>query len=70
MTVLGDVLHAHVSALFPLCRSITGAGLRQTLHYIGEHIPLQIHEVPSGTRVLDWEVPPEWTGARRLDQHA
>ncbi len=53
--------YAHVEALFPICRSITGAGLRQTLDYIGAQVPLARHEVPSGTRVLDWTVPPEWT---------
>ena len=57
----GAVLHGHVAALFPHFRSITGAGLRRTLRYVADHIPLQVREVPSGTRVLDWEVPPEWT---------
>ena len=61
MTGIGEKLHAHVAALYPLCRSITGAGLRATLHEIGTRIPLVLAEVPSGTRVLDWEVPPEWT---------
>jgi aminopeptidase-like protein len=46
--------------LYPICRSITGAGLRQTLRILGESIPLQLVEVPSGTAVFDWEVPPEW----------
>lgn len=46
--------------LFPLCRSITGNGVRQTLDRIGEVISLDRVEVPSGTPVLDWEVPPEW----------
>lgn len=46
--------------LFPVCRSITGAGLRKTLHYIQKRIPLAIHEVPSGTQVFDWTIPPEW----------
>jgi len=54
-------LMGHVQTLFPLCRSITGAGLRQTLEYINEWIPLDRHEVPSGTKVLDWEIGPEWT---------
>ena len=48
----GGVLHAHIEALFPFLRSITGPGLRRTLQYVAEHIPLQIREVPSGTRVL------------------
>jgi aminopeptidase-like protein len=54
-------LMAHVEALFPLPRSITGPGLRATLDHIGREIPLRRHEVPSGTAVLDWVVPPEWT---------
>jgi aminopeptidase-like protein len=58
---IGTELLAHVQTLFPICRSITGSGLRQTLCYIARHVPLEIHEVPSGTPVLDWEVPPEWT---------
>lgn len=60
MSERGTKLYAHVEALFPLCRSITGNGLRHTLRYIAERIPLEIREVPSGTRVLDWEVPLEW----------
>ncbi len=60
MTAIGEKLHAHVAELYPICRSITGEGLRATLRHIGQHIPLALTEVPSGTRVLDWEVPPEW----------
>jgi aminopeptidase-like protein len=58
---LGDELHDLLKQLFPIHRSITGPGVRQTLKVIGEHIPLQVHEVPSGTPVLDWTVPQEWT---------
>ncbi|HEX8340601.1 MAG TPA: DUF4910 domain-containing protein [Tepidisphaeraceae bacterium] len=46
--------------LFPICRSITGNGVRETLRIIGESIPVQLHEVASGTAVFDWVVPPEW----------
>jgi aminopeptidase-like protein len=46
--------------LFPICRSITGNGLRQTLNIIGQRIPLDIHEVRSGSQVFDWTVPREW----------
>jgi aminopeptidase-like protein len=49
-----------IKELFPICRSITGNGVRETLSLIGSHIPLQIHEVPTGTQVLDWEIPKEW----------
>ncbi|HMQ31275.1 MAG TPA: DUF4910 domain-containing protein [Chloroflexaceae bacterium] len=57
---LGAELYALVAELFPLCRSITGDGLRATLRRVGELIPLAMHEVPSGTPVFDWTVPKEW----------
>ncbi len=50
--------------LYPICRSITGEGLRQTLRVIGQEIPLEIREVPSGTRLFDWTVPNEWNVRR------
>ncbi|TQS20299.1 DUF4910 domain-containing protein [Microbispora hainanensis] len=53
-------MHALVERLYPLCRSITGSGLRRTLEIIGESIPLEISEVPTGTQVLDWTIPKEW----------
>ncbi|MDQ0377662.1 DUF4910 domain-containing protein [Amycolatopsis thermophila] len=56
----GAEMHALVERLYPLCRSITGDGVRATLDIIGEHIPLARHEVPTGTQVFDWTVPPEW----------
>lgn len=49
-----------IRELFPICRSITGNGVRQTLQILGRYIPLEVNEVPSGTAVLDWTVPREW----------
>lgn len=46
--------------LFPICRSITGTGVRQTLEILRRFIPLEVNEVPSGAAVLDWTVPREW----------
>lgn len=53
-------MHALIHRLFPICRSITGRGVRETLAVIREHIPLELREVPSGTKVFDWNVPREW----------
>ncbi|MEU9192547.1 DUF4910 domain-containing protein [Streptomyces hundungensis] len=60
VTALGEEMHALVERLYPLCRSITGDGVRATLAIVDQYIPLQVHEVPTGTRVLDWTVPQEW----------
>jgi aminopeptidase-like protein len=57
---VGAELHQFVRELFPICRSITGNGIRQTLGMIGKRIPLEISEVPTGTPVFDWTVPKEW----------
>ncbi|MBB4913275.1 DUF4910 domain-containing protein [Streptosporangium saharense] len=56
----GREMHALVERLYPLCRSITGDGLRRTLEIVSGEIPLEISEVPTGTEVLDWTVPREW----------
>ena len=58
--IAGKELHDFAERLYPICRSITGAGIRQTLKILSEQLPLQIHEVESGTQVLDWTIPPEW----------
>jgi aminopeptidase-like protein len=53
-------LHDLVRTLFPITRSITGTGVRETLAILGRHIPLSVEEIASGTPILDWEVPLEW----------
>ncbi|MEU4515639.1 DUF4910 domain-containing protein [Nonomuraea wenchangensis] len=53
-------MHELVRRLYPLCRSITGDGVRSTLAIIGDHLPLAIREMPTGSEVLDWTVPKEW----------
>ncbi len=58
--LVGADMHALAARLFPICRSLTGNGFRETLRMLQEHIPLTIHEVPSGTQVFDWTVPREW----------
>lgn len=56
----GAELHATVARLYPICRSITGEGLRQSLRMLQEYVPLTLHEVRTGTQVFDWSVPKEW----------
>jgi aminopeptidase-like protein len=57
----GPDIYKWACDLFPINRSITGPGVRQTLKYIKNLFPeLSIHEVPSGTVVFDWTVPDEW----------
>jgi aminopeptidase-like protein len=57
---VGESMYGLVRELYPICRSITGDGVRETLRRVGEHIPLQVREVPTGTQVFDWTVPKEW----------
>lgn len=56
----GRAMHALITDLYPICRSITGAGIRETLDRIAQYIPLEIRHVPTGTEVFDWVVPKEW----------
>jgi aminopeptidase-like protein len=57
---VGEELHGLVAALYPICRSITGDGVRETLGRLGEIVPLEVHEIPTGREVLDWTIPREW----------
>ncbi len=57
---IGDEIFALAAEIFPICRSITGDGVRRTLACLSRHIGLKTHEVPSGTRVFDWTIPREW----------
>jgi aminopeptidase-like protein len=72
-------VYERVRRLYPICRSITGDGLRESLRILAEDVPLEIHEVPTGTAVLDWSIPKEWnirdayikdaSGQRLIDFH-
>ncbi len=57
---IGQELYQLITELYPICRSITGNGFRETLKILQQHIPLSVHEVPTGTEVFDWTVPKEW----------
>jgi aminopeptidase-like protein len=56
----GERMYRLIAGLYPICRSITGDGFRQSLQRLRERIPLEIHEVRTGTQVFDWTVPREW----------
>ena len=60
MSATGEEMVRFIAEAFPICRSLTGDGVRRTLALIGEQIALDVHEVPSGTPVFDWTVPKEW----------
>ena len=57
---IGEAIFALAADIFPICRSITGDGVRLTLERLSQKIDLEVHEVPSGTPVLDWTIPKEW----------
>ncbi len=60
-SALGEEMYRWARHLFPICRSITGSGVRETLSFFRSLIPqIEIHEVPSGTQAFDWVVPDEW----------
>jgi aminopeptidase-like protein len=56
----GEEMFHLVRRLYPICRSITGNGVRQTLKILHEYLPLTVHEVPTDTPVFDWTIPKEW----------
>ena len=56
----GAIAYSLVERLYPMCRSITGNGVRRSLRLLRESIPLALREVPTGTEVFDWTVPDEW----------
>jgi aminopeptidase-like protein len=60
-SIAGEQMISLMKKLWPICRSITGDGVRSTLNIIKERLPgLDIHEVPSGTQCFDWKIPKEW----------
>lgn len=60
LDALGDEAFRLIADLYPICRSITGEGFRETLRRLSAFVPLTLHEIPSGTQAFDWTVPKEW----------
>jgi aminopeptidase-like protein len=59
--MIGQQIHQLAQQLWPICRSLTGNGVRETFSILGEHLQgLNVHEVPTGTKAFDWTVPQEW----------
>jgi len=56
----GEKIFDLASRLYPICRSLTGDGVRETLAILSDHLPLQTHRIPSGTQLYDWQAPKEW----------
>jgi aminopeptidase-like protein len=56
----GERIYALAAELFPICRSITGDGVRASLGLMRRHVPIEVHEVATGTPMLDWTAPREW----------
>jgi len=60
LAVAGREMYRLIEELYPVCRSITGNGVRQTLERVKREVPIVLHEVPTGTAVYDWTIPKEW----------
>lgn len=60
MSALQQQLERYFDRLWPICRSITGKGLRQSFNILQELVPFELEEIPTGTKVFDWEIPKEW----------
>jgi aminopeptidase-like protein len=56
----GQEMYQLIVEMYPICRSITGEGLRRTLRILGRVVPIEMYEVPTGTKVFDWTIPKEW----------
>jgi aminopeptidase-like protein len=59
-SIVGQQIYELIETLYPICRSITGNGFRESMKILQKHIPIELHEVPTGTKVFDWIVPKEW----------
>lgn len=57
---IGEEIFALAAEIYPICRSITGDGVRETLRRLGRHIELNVQEAPTGAQVFDWTIPREW----------
>jgi aminopeptidase-like protein len=57
---IGEEIYAFASEIYPICRSISGDGVRETLRRITSQVSLKLHEVPTGAKIFDWTVPREW----------
>lgn len=58
--MLAEEMRQLMEELFPINRSLMGDGVRESLNVLGQHIPIEIKEIPSGTQVFDWRIPYEW----------
>ncbi len=57
---VGQEIYSFIEEAYPICRSITGNGVRETLNIIKNKVSIKITEIPSGTQVFDWTIPKEW----------